>query len=266
MFEWLRRFFVVTPEVLAPPSSPQGEPAALSPETALLINISRLKELEAIDIMVPRVDIIGLDIALSKDEILHTIHNADHARFPVFNDDLDDVRGFIDIKYLFDQVTKGKPFDLKEVMHKPMFIAPSMRVIDLLVQMRITHVHLALVVDEYGGIDGLITIEDVIETIVGTLQDSTDGQNKPSIIEETPGRFLVDARTELPMLEQKLGFTLPLDPAERDEIDTVAGYISFTLGRVPARGEVVRVDQGLEVEILDADPRKIKWLKLTRVN
>lgn len=265
MLDWLRRLFVVSPDVPAPPVPPVDTAYVASPESALVANISRLKELEAIDIMVPRVDIIGLDLALSKDEILSIIHNADHSRFPIFHDDLDDVRGFIDIKYLFDQVTQEKTFDLKEVMRKPMFISPSMRVIDLLVQMRITHVHLALVVDEYGGIDGLITIEDVIETIVGTLQETTDSQYTQGIIEETPGRFLVDARTELPMLEQKLNVTLALDTSERDEIDTVGGYISFALGRVPARGEVVRVDQGIEVEILDADPRKIKWLKLTRV-
>jgi magnesium and cobalt transporter len=243
------------------PSHPL-DAAALPTEQAMLANIGRLKDLEASDIMSPRADIIALDLALSRDEILAQIHEHDHARFPVYFDDLDDVRGFIDIKYLFDQVTKNQPFDLAAVMHKPLFIVPSMRVIEILVHMRLSHIHLALVVDEYGGIDGLVTIEDVMETIVGSLQEASDSTDGPRIIVQADGRYLVDARVELPMLEQKLGLTLDLTDDERDDIDTVGGYIFYELGRVPARGEVVKVKSGLEFEILDADPRRIKWLRV----
>lgn len=226
-------------------------------------NVAQLGAMEAYDIMVPRADIIALDIEESVENTLRTIRVNSHSRYPVYHNTLDDIAGYVQVKKMLDFLSCGKLQHIEKAMEKPLFIVGAMRVMDLLVQMRTTKVYLALVVDEYGGIDGLVTIEDVMEAILGTLEKGSNSKN-PQMILQPNGSYVVDARTELEDFEETFAVTLELDNEERDEVDTVGGLVSMIAGRVPARGEIIRYNHTFEFEVLDADPRRVKWLRVTR--
>jgi magnesium and cobalt transporter len=155
--------------------------------------------------------------------------------------------------------TSDAPFDLKAITRRMLFVSPTMRILDLLLQMRLARVHMALVVDEFGGVDGLVTIEDVVEEIVGDIQDEHDVDDI-DIIERPDGSLIADARTEIEDFEERVGPVLTEE--ERDDIDTLGGLIFNLAGRVPSRGEVVRHSSGIEFEVIDADPRRVKRLRL----
>jgi CBS domain containing-hemolysin-like protein len=183
-----------------------------------------------------------------------------HSRLPVYRESLDDVRGVVHIKDVLAHTLKTEPFDLANMLRKVLFVSPSMRVLDLLLEMRLTRVHMAMVVDEYGGIDGLVTIEDMIEAIVGDIQDEHDAE-EPGMIERPDGSWLADARTDIAHFEEKVGALLTEEEREAD-IDTLGGLVVFLAGRVPTRGEIVRHSSGLQIEVVDGDPRRVKRLRL----
>lgn len=231
-------------------------------ELTLHENIIKLRNLEIYDVMVPRADIIGFEVETEASEILITVREKTHSRFPVYRESLDDIVGYVQVKGLFDAYQPEQEFNLEKLCEKPLFIVPSMRVLDLLLQMRYSKIYLAMVVDEYGGVDGLVTIEDLMEAILGTVGNDTNGTS-PNIITQANGTFLIDCRTELEELEEKLGITLTLEPSERDDIDTVGGLIFYHAGRVPSRGEIISIEDGLEFSVVDADPRRVKWVRAT---
>jgi len=229
----------------------------------LLDNILRVGTVTAIDVMVPRADIDAIEIGVSLNDVVGMVTRQPHSRYPVYRDTLDDVLGFIHIKDILKATNEPREsFSLRNYMRRPLFVAPSMRVLDLLLQMRITRTHMALVVDEYGGIDGLITIEDLVEEIVGEIEDEHDVDTGPQIVEDSDGSYIADARLELEELEARFGSLFQVERDEED-IDTVGGLVATLAGRVPTRGELIQHEgSGIEFEVLDADPRRIKKLKL----
>jgi CBS domain containing-hemolysin-like protein len=232
-------------------------------ERRLLGNILKLNELTADDVMVPRADIIAVDTKASLEQLVEVIGSNSHSRYPVYRGTLDDAMGLVHIKDILILMASGKPFSLQRIVRKVLFVAPSMRVLDLLLEMRLKRTHMALVVDEYGGIDGLVTIEDVVEEIVGEIQDEHDQDSEPDYVERPDGVIEADARMLLEEFEAKVGSLL--DEEDREDIDTLGGLVFFLAGRVPARGELIRHPRGIEFEVVDADPRRIKRLRIRNV-
>ena len=232
-------------------------------ERALLSNVLRLQGTTAYDVMVPRADIMAMPEDLTLEQAIALIQKDGHSRYPIYRESLDDIAGMVHIKDVFAAVGSSAPFDLKAVMRKPLFVVPSIPVLDLLLQMRQSRIHMALVVDEYGGIDGLITIEDLVETIVGDISDEHDEDAAPHMTERPDGTIELDARTPVETFEAKLGQVLT-DEERAADIDTVGGLVFTLAGRVPAKGELISHPSGLEFRVLDADPRRIRRLRVRR--
>ena len=246
-------------------SKGDGQTASLdAEERALLGNVLRLRGITAYDVMVPRADIMAIPESHSLTEAIALIQTEGHSRYPVYRDGLDDIVGMVHIKDVFAAIGKDeKAFALADILRRPLFVVPSIPVLDLLLQMRQARVHMALVVDEYGGIDGLITIEDLVETIVGDISDEHDEVQAQQITERPDGALDLDARTPIAAFEDKLG-TVLTDEERAADIDTVGGLVFTLAGRVPAKGELVSHPSGLEFRILEADPRRIRRLRVRR--
>lgn len=232
-------------------------------ERALLSNVLKLRGVTAADVMVPRADIMAMPEEFTLEQAVRLIQRDGHSRYPVYRGQLDDIVGMVHIKDVFASVGRDAPFDLKAILRKPLFVVPSVPVLDLLLQMRNARVHMALVVDEYGGIDGLVTIEDLVETIVGDIADEHDEPGPPQMVERQDGTIELDARTRIESFEEKLGPVLT-DEERGSDIDTVGGLVFTLAGRVPAKGELVSHSSGLEFRVLDADPRRIRRLRVRR--
>jgi magnesium and cobalt transporter len=232
-------------------------------ERALIANVLRLRGTTADDIMVPRADIIAIPVDVTLEQALEHIRREGHSRLPVFREELDQVIGMVHIKDVFAYVGRPEAFDLNALLRKPLLVAPQIPVLDLLLQMRQARMHLALVVDEYGGIDGLLTIEDLVETIVGDIADEHDEVATPMIAERPDGSYDIDARLSTEAFETRLGSVLTEDERDAD-VDTVGGLVFTLAGRVPMRGEVVSHPSGLEFRILESDPRRIRRLRVRR--
>lgn len=229
-------------------------------ERRLLANILRLREVTAHDVMVPRADIVGVDLAVARDKLIELINAQRHSRYPVYRGVLDDACGFIHIKDVLALISTDAPFHLARIIRRILFVAPSIRVLDLLLEMRLKRTHMALVVDEYGGIDGLITIEDLVEQITGEIEDEHDVDAEPDFVERADGVVEADARVPLTDFEARVGNIFSEE--EREENDTLGGLVSFVAGRVPGRGELIRHASGIEFEVVDADPRRIKRVRV----
>ena len=241
-----------------------GEPPELDRhERALIANVLRLRETTADDVMVPRADIVAIRQDSTLSEAIELIRNDGHSRLPVYREQLDDVVGMVHVKDVFAYVGRPEAFALQNILRKPLMVAPQMPVLDLLLQMRQQRVHLALVVDEYGGIDGLVTIEDLVETITGDIADEHDELEAPMITERPDGTMDLNARLSVDAFEQRVGAILTGDERDAD-IDTVGGLVFTLAGRVPAKGEVISHPSGIEFRILDADPRRIRRLRARR--
>ena len=262
---WLRRLFRQrngadlrdTIEELIDEQEETGEVPAARDELTLLRNILNLHGLNVHDVMVPRADIISVDIDVSLDDLVRLMSEQAHSRIPVYRGTLDDIEGMVHIKDVLACSNLEEPPQPKNIVRRVLFVAPSMPILELLLQMRVTRVHMALVVDEFGGIDGLVTIEDLVEEIVGEIEDEHDEGGTPLIGERSDGSFEVDSRVPLEEFEERVGQILT-DEERAEDIDTLGGLVFFLAGRVPVRGEVIRHESGVEFEILDADPRRIR--------
>jgi len=186
-----------------------------------------------------------------------------HSRVPVYRETLDNVIGFVHAKDLLGPAAERREAKLSLILRKVLFVAPSVPILDLLVQMRQARTHIAMVADEFGGIDGLVTIEDLIEEIVGEIEDEHDVADEPRLAERADGTLIADARTPIEVLEEHQGVRLR-PSGEQEEVDTLGGLVSSLAGRVPTRGEIIAHPSGIEFEVLDADPRKIKRLRVRR--
>jgi CBS domain containing-hemolysin-like protein len=232
-------------------------------ERVLLGNILHLRDVTAYDVMVPRADVVGVEADTGLAELTELFTRCGHSRLPVYRGTLDDVVGMVHLKDMLAVMRVDKPFQMHRIVRRVLFVSPAMRVTDLLLEMRLKRTHMALVVDEYGGIDGLVTIEDVVEQIVGEIEDEHDRTNEPDMVVRPDGVIEADARTPLVEFEEAVGPVLTDE--ERDDVDTLGGLVFFIAGRVPARGELIAHPSGLEFEVVDADPRRVKWLRVRRV-
>jgi CBS domain containing-hemolysin-like protein len=264
-------------------------------ERQMMLRMLRFGALRVIDIMVPRADIIALDETEPLCELLRTFEEGGISRIPTFNETLDDPRGMVHIKdvlaWLIEEGgvklsdtadatagtngTKPKPVDLNlaaidltrpisvaKIRRPVLFVPPSMPAMNLLIRMQTTRIHMALVVDEYGGTDGLVTIEDLVEQVVGEIEDEHDEAEVAHITKDAKGVMSASARTPIAELEAMLGRRVVTED-EAEEVDTLGGLVFSILGRVPVRGEIVRhTHTGLEFEVLDADPRRVKKLRI----
>lgn len=233
-------------------------------ERLLLGNILHLRDVTAYDVMVPRADIVAVEARTPLKELLELFVKLGHSRLPVYRSTLDDVIGMVHIKDVLAASQIDKPFHLHRIVRRVMFVSPSMRALDMLLEMRLKRIHMALVVDEYGGIDGLVTIEDVVEQIVGEIEDEHDRAVEPDMVVRADGVIEADARTPIEEFEDKVGAVLTEE--EREDVDTLGGLVFFIAGRVPSRGELISHPSGLEFEVVDADPRRIKRLRVRKVS
>jgi magnesium and cobalt transporter len=233
-------------------------------ERQLLGNILHLRDVTAEDVKVPRADIIAVEAKTSLDDLIRLFIDCGHSRLPVYRRTLDDVIGMVHIKDLLEVMAQqNKTFNLPRMARRVQFVAPSMRVTDLLLEMRLRRAHLALVVDEYGGIDGLVTIEDLVEQIVGEIEDEHDEDDEPDMVTLADGTIEADARTAIAEFEARMGAVLTEE--EREEVETLGGLVFFVAGRVPSRGELITHSAGLEFEVLDADPRRVKRVRVRKM-
>ena len=249
-----------TIDALIAASADLGSPIT-SQERVLIGNILKVHDRNAADVMVPRVDIVALDLEQPFTEVVKCMVEHGHSRVPVYRETLDDVIGFIHVKDVLAPVADRRPAKLARLLRKVLFVAPSVPILDLLVQMRQARTHIAMVVDEFGGIDGLVTIEDLIEEIVGEIEDEHDVAEPPTLIERPDGSVIADARLPIEALEEQHGTRLR--PAgDQEAVDTLGGLVFTLAGRVPKRGEIIAHPDGIEFEVLDADPRRIKRLRV----
>jgi magnesium and cobalt transporter len=235
-------------------------------EKTLIGNILKLHELNTADVMVQRVDIVALDVETPFPEAVKLFVEQGHSRIPVYRETLDDVLGFVHVKDILGHLVEGhlvdgRPVPLATLVRKVLVVAPSMPVLDLLLQMRLSRLHMAMVVDEFGGIDGLVTIEDLIEEIVGEIEDEHDDAATPQLAQRADGSVVADARTPIEEVEDRFGAKLRETDAEED-IDTLGGLVFMLAGRVPSRGEIIPHPGGITFEVLDADPRRVKRLRI----
>jgi magnesium and cobalt transporter len=243
--------------------APGEQPELDRHERLLIANVLRLRETTADDVMVPRADIVAVRSDVTLAQTIELIRNDGHSRLPVYREQLDDVIGMVHIKDVFAYVGRPEAFSLEAILRKPLLVAPQIPVLDLLLQMRMQRIHLALVVDEYGGIDGLVTIEDLVETITGDIADEHDDVEAPMITERQDGALDLNARLSIEDFEHKVGPILTQDERDAD-IETVGGLVFTLAGRVPTRGEVISHPSGLEFRVLDSDPRRIRRLRARR--
>jgi CBS domain containing-hemolysin-like protein len=258
-------------------------------EVTLLKNILGLRERRVSDVMVPRADIIAVQQDIAIGELVKVFESAGHSRLVVFNDTLDDPVGMVHIRDLIAfmtaratvtaDATKPKrrkplpagldlkaidlsmPLSVAKIMRTILFVPPSMPAIDLLAKMQATRIHLALVVDEYGGTDGIVSIEDIVEQIVGEIEDEHDDEEEPGVVQQPDGSFVADARASLEDVIAIVGNGFEFGEAGKD-VDTLGGYLVTQIGRVPVRGELVPGPGIFEFEVLDADPRRIKKIRI----
>lgn len=232
-------------------------------ERALIANVLRLRDTVASDVMVPRTDIVAIRADATLEAAQSLLRCDGHSRLPVYREQLDDIIGMVHIKDVFAYVGKPEAFRLEAIMRRPLLVAPQIPVLDLLLQMRQARIHLAIVIDEYGGVDGLLTIEDLVETIVGDIADEHDDAEAPLMTERPDGTIDTDARLPIESLEKRFGPVLTREERAAD-LDTVGGLVVTLAERVPTRGEIVSHPSGLEFRVLDADPRHIRKLRIRR--
>lgn len=231
-------------------------------ERELLRNILDLKGSTVADVMVTRSDIIAVDVGLPFEELIDTLLEAGHSRLPVYKETLDDVIGMVHIKDVFAASRRGEPVPVEKLIRKTLFVPPSTTVLDMLAQMRLNRCHLALVVDEYGGIDGLVSIEDLMEEIVGDIEDEHDEEEAaPIVSRDEAGRLMLDSRMPLEDLENQIGTFLTDE--EREQVDTVGGLIFSLAGEVPTVGAVLtHPDSGFQFEVTESDGRRLQGVVL----
>jgi CBS domain containing-hemolysin-like protein len=274
-------------EVLAEDTAVKAE---FSPaERAMLQNILALEKRRIGDLMVPRADIVAVQKDIPIGQLLRVFANAAHSRLVVYDDTLDDPTGMVHIRDLVAYLTSravvstdsaakrskltadldprsvnlSEALSATQIIRPILFVPPSMPAIDLLVKMQATRIHLALVIDEYGGTDGLVSIEDIVEQIVGDIEDEHDDETTTMIVAQNDGSFVADARASLDEAADKIAPTFAAGE-ELDDVDTLGGLLVTLAGRVPVRGEIIAGPGDFEIEVLDADPRRAKRLRISK--
>ena len=270
---------------------PPGESGFSADESRMLKNILALRERRMQDVMVPRADIVAVQQEISLGELIRVYERAGHSRLVVYNDTLDDPIGMVHIRDLIafmaarasmapEKIAKRKkpltagldlktinlalPLSSTKIVREILFVPPSMPVIDLLARMQATRIQLALVIDEYGGTDGLLSLEDIVEEIVGEIADEHDDDEMPDVMRQADGSFLADARAPLEHVVAMIGVDFDIGEAAK-EVDTLGGYLTSRAGRVPVRGELVPGPGLYEIEVVEADPRRVKRVRIYKL-
>lgn len=269
-------------------ASTSDETSFTAVERTMLRNILSLHERRIADVMVHRADIIAVKRDIPLGELINVFESAAHSRLVVYHENLDDPEGIVHIRDLLafmaarartELPSKAKrkktppagldlravdlalPLNEANIIRKLLYVPPSMPAIDLLAQMQATRIHLALVVDEYGGTDGLVSIEDIVEQIVGDIDDEHDSDEPPAIVRQADNSFIADARARLDDVRAVIGEDFVTGEAG-EEVETLGGYLVTHVGRLPVRGEVISGPGNYEIEVLDADPRRVKRLRI----
>ena len=228
--------------------------------------VGNLLRLSVEDVSIPKADIVAVHESITKDELFDTFKNTALTRLPVYENTLDSPLGFIHFKDFILKSNSSEdlsPFLVKKILRNLLFVPPSMSLGVLLAKMQAERTHMALVIDEYGGVDGLVTIEDLIEQVVGDIEDEHDEANQKDWLVEKPGQYLATAKTSLREFKEETGLDLTNESSiDAEEIDTFGGLVFMLAGRVPVRGEIVPHPHGMEFEIVEADPRRVKKLRL----
>lgn len=235
-------------------------------ELAMVMNILRLRERRVIDVMTMRADIVAVAADSPLADVVAAFERGSFSRLPVYRETLDDPIGFVHLKdialtYGVGSGRAAKEFRLTDHIRKALFVPPSMRIAALLQRMQAARIHMALVIDEFGGVDGLVTIEDLVEQIVGDIEDEHDSEELEQWAEEAPGVYVIDARADIREFEEAEGVHL-MPAGWEEDIDSFGGLVFMLIGHVPTRGEVISHPDGHEFEITDADPRRVKRLRL----
>lgn len=228
-----------------------------------LPGMANLRRLRVDDVAIPKVEIAAVPIEIGKDDLVEAFRKHGYSRLPVYKGSLDHPQGFVLLKDLALQhgFGAGGRFSLRKMLRPMLYAPPSMPIGVLLQKMQKDRVHMALVIDEYGGVDGLVTIEDLIETVIGEIADEHDEDEGALWKEEKPGVWLVQSTAPLDEFEAVIGVALRTDE-DAEEIDTLGGLVFLRAGRVPVRGEIVPHESGVEFEVVDADPRRLKRLRV----
>jgi CBS domain containing-hemolysin-like protein len=228
-------------------------------ERAMLQNFIDFKDLRAHEVMIPRTYIIGIAYDASFDELKEKFIKEGHTRVPVFKESLDEISGFVHMKDFVPYIGKESEFKISLVIRELLYAPRSMKVIDLLVKMRLSGIHIAIVLDEYGGTDGLVTIENLVEEIIGDIRDEHDSQEEPELVKAVGEGYVIDGKAKIEEIEERFNLNLA---SEDDSFETFGGFILAYLGRIPKRGEIIKHASGMVIEIIDADIRKIKTAKV----
>ena len=232
-------------------------------EKNLIKNILKLNEKSVDDIMVPRSEIVAVNMNQTYKEILHIIKTESHSRMPVYNKNLDEIVGFFHIKDFLKNDSKN--FDLKLIMRDNLFVAPKSPILDLLKTMRSSRIHIALVVDGVGGVDGLVTIEDLVEEIVGEIEDEHDAEDvEDLVIKKSRNSMLVDASFRIEDLQEN--FNIKIETPDEDEINTVGGLVYAKINRIPKNNEIFYIGKNIKIKIISSSDRKIKTLEVEKLN
>ena len=257
-------------------------------ERDMLKNVLGLRVKRVNDVMVPRADIVAVPLDIQLGDLLRVFRTAGHSRLPVYHETLDDPRGMIHLRDLVDFISEraeadatlrrrrahadkpdlarldlSMPLSAAKILRPVLFAPPSMQALDLLVKMQSMRTHMALVIDEYGGTDGLVSIEDLVEIVVGEIEDEHDLEEPSPVINGSDQSIIVDGRATLVDVSDALGIDFTRED-DVEEIETIGGFVGFLAGRVPVRGEIITGIDGVEIEILDADPRRVKRLKIQK--
>lgn len=239
---------------------PEG--AISEEERTLVRNMLRFDDVLVGEVKIPRTDIIAIEDTASLKEVKQLFIESEHTRVPVYQENLDNISGFIHIKDLIPYLSKDKSFDIQDIVRKTLFVPPSMKVIDLLAKMRISRVHIAIVLDEYGGTDGLVTMENLMEELVGDINDEHDNVDETELVAYDDHTLDASGRLEIEKLEQRLGIQFRKGEDD-DDFETVGGLIFSLAGYVPMKGEkIIHESSGIIFEVLEADPRKINRVKI----
>ncbi|MGH1368361.1 MAG: hemolysin family protein [Maritimibacter sp.] len=245
------------------PSEPEPEVRVQTP--LIVPGMVNLRRMRVEDVMIPKVEIVSVPVEISQDELVEVFRTSGLTRVPVFDGTLDTPIGLVHLKdFALSHGFNGghTDYDLRSLLRPLLFAPPSMPIGVLLQKMQSERIHMALVIDEYGGVDGLVTIEDLIEQVIGEIEDEHDLDEANMWVREAPGVYVAEARAPLDEFEAATGATLRGTEDEDEEIDTLGGVVFRLAGRVPARGEMIDHPAGATFEVVDADPRRIKRLRV----
>ena len=232
-------------------------------EKSLIKNILNLSDKSVEDIMVPRAEIISIEKKQTKKEILSIIENETHSRMPIYDTKLDNILGFFHIKDLLKNISNDK-FDLQGLIREILYVAPKSPILDLLKRMRLSRIHMGLVVDEFGGVDGLVTIEDLVEEIVGEIEDEHDAEDDEDLIRKINDKtIIVDASFKIEDLEKY--FDININLKHDDEIDTVGGMLFFIANKVPKNNQIYKYENLLQFTVIKASARRIESLEIKKL-